>query len=143
MEPMVQQFVAALQAPEPCRRLSPPPSARRGVVRLYNAVAKAQRAQREAAAGGARGRAARLSKAGLLAELRGAAPAPAPAVRAAWALASPSPPWQQGSRACGMHWCSQHAEHGETGCVHQPVCFSEYMLCRMRRASLARFPKRM
>ena len=46
----------------------------RGVVRLFNAVAKAQRAQREAAGGGARGRAARLSTSGFLAELRRAAP---------------------------------------------------------------------
>jgi hypothetical protein len=92
------------------------PPARRGVVRLYNAVAKAQRAQREAAAGGARGRAARLSKAGLLAELRGAAPAPAPAVRAAWAPACPLLPWQQGGQACVMRRCSRHAERGMAGC---------------------------
>lgn len=46
----------------------------RGVVRLFNAVAKAQRAQREAAGGGARGRAARLSTSGFLAELRRGGP---------------------------------------------------------------------
>ena len=43
-------------------------------MRLFNAVAKAQRAQREAGGGGARGRAARLSTSGFLAELRRAAP---------------------------------------------------------------------
>ena len=43
-------------------------------MRLFNAVAKAQRAQREAAGGGAKARVARLSKSSFLAELRRAAP---------------------------------------------------------------------
>ena len=44
----------------------------RGVVRLFNAVAKAQRARKEAEEGGAkRGAAEKLSKASFLAELRG------------------------------------------------------------------------
>ena len=44
----------------------------RGVVRLFNAVAKAQRARREAEEGGAkRGAAEKLSRASFLAELRG------------------------------------------------------------------------
>lgn len=57
----------------------------RGVVRLFNAVAKAQRAQKEAEQGGAKGlQASKLSKASFLAELRSqqsAAAAPAQACR--------------------------------------------------------------
>ncbi|KAK9832556.1 hypothetical protein WJX81_008662 [Elliptochloris bilobata] len=87
-------------------------TATRGVVRLFNAVAKAQRAQREAAGGGARGRAARLSKSGFLAELRGAAPDAAGGAAAAPGPAAPnlkpapaaSAPSAEGAPAGGKGW---------------------------------------
>ncbi|KAA6430059.1 hypothetical protein WJX79_009718 [Trebouxia sp. C0005] len=46
-------------------------TATRGVVRLFNAVSKAQRDQKDAMAGGSRSRVAKLDKASFLAELRG------------------------------------------------------------------------
>ncbi len=59
-------------------------------MRLFNAVAKAQRARKEAEEGGAKGKdAARLSKASFLAELRGQqqrTSAPPAAQVCAWAL---------------------------------------------------------
>ncbi|KAK9806858.1 hypothetical protein WJX72_005147 [[Myrmecia] bisecta] len=48
--------------------------ATRGVVRLFNAVAKAQKQQREAEAGGSKSKVPKLSKASFLAELKGGAP---------------------------------------------------------------------
>lgn len=47
-------------------------TATRGVVRLFNAVSKAQRDQKDALVGGSRSRVAKLDKASFLAELRGA-----------------------------------------------------------------------
>ncbi|KAL0051544.1 hypothetical protein WJX82_009594 [Trebouxia sp. C0006] len=46
-------------------------TATRGVVRLFNAVSKAQRDQKDAMVGGSRSRVAKLDKASFLAELRG------------------------------------------------------------------------
>ncbi|DBB00102.1 TPA: hypothetical protein ACH3X1_013955 [Trebouxia sp. C0004] len=81
-------------------------TATRGVVRLFNAVSKAQRDQKDALVGGSRARVAKLDKASFLAELRGigANKGKGPALPAGTGPATGAPPQQPQPQEGASGW---------------------------------------